>query len=46
MWLPPLSQEGAWRRAWQLTAVSIPGESLGTEEPGGLLSIGPIAGHD
>ena len=23
-----------WRRAWQLTPVSLPGESLWTEEPG------------
>ena len=29
-----------WRRAWQLTAVFLPGESPRTEEPGGLPSIG------
>ena len=29
-----------WRRAWQLTPVFLPGESLWTEEPGGLQSIG------
>ena len=25
-----------WRKAWQATAVFLPGESLWTEEPGGL----------
>jgi len=36
-----------WRRAWQLTPVSLPGESLWTEEPGGLQSMGSQrAGHD
>ena len=29
-----------WRRAWQPTPVFLPGESLCTEEPGGLQSIG------
>ena len=28
-----------WRRAWQPTQVFLPGESLWTEEPGGLSSI-------
>ena len=28
------------RRAWQPTAVFLPGESPGTEEPGGLQSMG------
>ena len=28
-----------WRRAWQPTPVFFPGESLWTEEPGGLQSI-------
>ena len=27
-----------WKRAWQPTAVFLPGESPGTEEPGGLYS--------
>ena len=30
-----------WRRAWQPTPVFLPGESPWTEEPGGLLSMGP-----
>ena len=29
-----------WRRAWQPTAVFLPGESPWTEEPGGLQSMG------
>ena len=29
-----------WRRAWQPTPVFLPGESLRTEEPGGLQSVG------
>ena len=29
-----------WRRAWQSTPVVLPGESLRTEEPGGLQSLG------
>ena len=29
-----------WRRAWQPTPAFLPGESLWTEEPGGLQSIG------
>ena len=29
-----------WRRAWQPTPVFLPGESLWTEEPGGLQSVG------
>ena len=29
-----------WRRAWQPTPVFLPGESPGTEEPGGLQSMG------
>ena len=29
-----------WRRAWQPTLVFLPGESLWTEEPGGLQSMG------
>ena len=36
-----------WRRAWQATPVFLPGESLWTEEPGALQSIGsPRVGHD
>ena len=36
-----------WRRAWQLTPVFLPGESLWTEEPGGLQSTGLQRGrHD
>jgi len=35
-----------WRRTWQPTPVLLPGES-GTEEPGGLLSMGSYrVGHD
>ena len=29
-----------WRKAWQLTPVSLPGESPWTEEPGRLQSMG------
>ena len=29
-----------WRKAWQTTPVFLPGESLWTEEPGGLQSTG------
>ena len=29
-----------WRRAWQSTPAVLPGESLRTEEPGGLQSLG------
>ena len=29
-----------WRRAWQPTPVFLPRESLSTEEPGGLQSMG------
>ena len=36
-----------WRRAWQPTPVFLPGESLWTEEPGGLQSMGSQrVGHD
>ena len=35
-----------WRRAWQPTAVFLPGESPWTEEPGGLQSTeSQRAGH-
>ena len=30
----------SWREAWQPSPVFLPGESLWTEEPGGLQSIG------
>ena len=33
-------QEDPWRRTWQPTPVFLPGESLWTEEPDGLQSIG------
>ena len=43
----PCIRKIPWRRAWQPTPVFMPGESLWTEEPGGLWSIGsPRAGHD
>ena len=36
-----------WRRAWQPTPVFLLGESLWTEEPGGLQSMGlQRVGHD
>ena len=36
-----------WRRKWQPTPVFLPGESLRTEEPGGLQSMGSqTTGHD
>ena len=36
-----------WRRGWQPTPVFLPGESLWTEEPGALQSIGSRrVGHD
>ena len=36
-----------WRRAWQPTSVFLPGESLWTEEPGRLPSMGSQrVGHD
>ena len=34
-----------WRRAWQPTPVFLPGESLWTEEPGGLQSMGSQIRH-
>ena len=49
-WVPSLGLEDPWRRAWQPTAVFLPGESPwilredstedSTEEPGGLQSMG------
>ena len=38
-WIPGLGRP-LWRRAWQPTPVSLPGESPWTEEPGGLESTG------
>ena len=36
-----------WRRAWQPTSVLLSGESLWTEEPGGLQFMGSQrVGHD
>ena len=36
-----------WRRAWQPTPVSLPGESPWTEEPGGLQAMElQRVGHD
>ena len=38
---------GPWRRAWQPTPGSLPGESPRTEEPGRLQSMGlQRVGHD
>ena len=36
----PWVERMPWRRAWQLTPIFLPGESLWTEEPGRLQSIG------
>jgi len=35
-WFDPWVGKILWRRAWQPTPVSSPGESSWTEEPGGL----------
>ena len=46
-WVWSLDWKIPWRRAWQHTPVFLPGESLWTEEPGGLQSMGSQrAGHD
>ena len=43
----PVLEKFPWRRAWQPTPVSLPGESLWTEEPGRLQSMGSQrVGHD
>ena len=43
----PWVGEIPWRRAWHSTPVFLPGESLWTEEPGGLQSMGlQRVGHD
>ena len=34
-----LNWEDPWRRAWKPTPVFLPGESPGTEEPGGLYIV-------
>jgi len=39
-WFDPWVGKIPWRRAWQPTPVFLPGESLWTEEPGGLQSMG------
>ena len=42
-WSPefnPWVEKVPWRRAWQSTPVFLPGESLWTEEPDGLQSVG------
>ena len=46
-WFQSLGWEDPWRRAWQPTPVFLPGESPGTEEPGGLQSLlSQRVGHD
>ena len=43
----PWARKIPWRRAWQPTPVFLPGESPGTEVPGGLQSMGSQrVGHD
>ena len=40
-------QVNIWRRKWQPTPIFLPGESLWTEEPGGLQSTeAQRVGHD
>ena len=36
----PWVRKISWRRKWQPTPVLLPGEFQGTEEPGGLQSMG------
>ena len=36
-WFDPWDGKIPWRRAWQPTPISLPGESERTEEPGGLV---------
>ena len=38
-WVQSSGWEDSQRRAWQPTPVFLPGESLWTEDPGGLQSI-------
>ena len=38
-WFDPWVGKIPWRRAWQPTTVSLPGESPWTEKPGGLWSM-------
>ena len=38
-WVPSLSLEDPWRKAWQPTVLFLPGESPWTEEPGRLQSM-------
>ena len=37
--IDPWAGKIPWRRAWEPTPVFLPGESLWTEDPGGLQSI-------
>ena len=39
-WVLSQGWKNPWRRAWQPTPGFLPGESPGTEEPGGLQSMG------
>ena len=39
-WVQSVGWKIPWRRAQQPTPVFLPGESPGTEEPGGLQSMG------
>ena len=39
IWFDPWVGKILWRRAWKPTPVFLSGESLGTEEPGGLQSM-------
>ena len=39
-WVQSLGWKDSWRRAWQPTPVFLSGESLWTEEPVGLQSMG------
>ena len=46
-WVWSLVGKIPWRRAWQPTPVFLPGESLQTEKPGRLQSMGSQrVGHD
>ena len=39
-WVRPCIRKIPWEKAWQPTPVFLPGESLWTEQPGGLQSVG------
>jgi len=46
-WVQSLGWEDPWRRSWQPIPVFLPEESLWTEKPGGLQSMGlQRVGHD